>query len=391
MKLILCLTTLVAAVMAESELGKVLKAGNDQFTAKMFQEVVKIEKGKSSVLSAFSVLTPLAQLALASVGESHDELLRVIGFPNDDTTKEVFTEVNNRLKNVKGVELKQANKLYIAENVALNDNFAAVSKSVFDSEFKNIKFSDSVAAANEINAWVEDHTNKRIKNLVDENSITPNTVAVLVNAIYFKGKWQNKFDKDRTEDRDFHVTKDKTVTVKMMNKLADFKYGESQELDAQLVELPYEGNDTSLVVILPKKVDGIDDLIQKLSDYAALNKALDNMYEQEVDVSLPRFKIETTTNLKKVLENMNIKKLFTPGEAQLSNLLKSGDLYVSDAVQKAFIEVNEEGAEAAAANTIVVGLTSAIISATPTFNADHPFVFLLMKKDTILFNGVYQS
>ncbi|CAB3243836.1 unnamed protein product [Arctia plantaginis] len=388
MKLILCLTTLVAAVMAESELGKVLKAGNDQFTAKMFQEVVKIEKGKSSVLSAFSVLTPLAQLALASVGESHDELLRVIGFPNDDTTKEVFTEVNNRLKNVKGVELKQANKLYIAENVALNDNFAAVSKSVFDSEFKNIKFSDSVAAANEINAWVEDHTNKRIKNLVDENSITPNTVAVLVNAIYFKGKWQNKFDKDRTEDRDFHVTKDKTVTVKMMNKLADFKYGESQELDAQLVELPYEGNDTSLVVILPKKVDGIDDLIQKLSDYAALNKALDNMYEQEVDVSLPRFKIETTTNLKKVLENMNIKKLFTPGEAQLSNLLKSGDLYVSDAVQKAFIEVNEEGAEAAAANSFIM-LES--LSIPSTFNADHPFVFFLMEKRNTLFNGVFQN
>ncbi|CAB3252057.1 unnamed protein product [Arctia plantaginis] len=388
MKLILCLTTLVAAVMAESELGKVLKAGNDQFTAKMFQEVVKIEKGKSSVLSAFSVLTPLAQLALASVGESHDELLRVIGFPNDDTTKEVFTEVNNRLKNVKGVELKQANKLYIAENVALNDNFAAVSKSVFDSEFKNIKFSDSVAAANEINAWVEDHTNKRIKNLVDENSITPNTVAVLVNAIYFKGKWQNKFDKDRTEDRDFHVTKDKTVTVKMMNKLADFKYGESQELDAQLVELPYEGNDTSLVVILPKKVDGIDDLIQKLSDYAALNKALDNMYEQEVDVSLPRFKIETTTNLKKVLENMNIKKLFTPGEAQLSNLLKSGDLYVSDAVQKAFIEVNEEGAEAAAANSFIV-LDS--INIPSTFNADHPFVFFLMEKRNTLFNGVFRN
>ncbi|CAB3243838.1 unnamed protein product [Arctia plantaginis] len=389
MKLILCLTTLVAAVMAESELGKVLKAGNDQFTAKMFQEVVKIEKGKSSVLSAFSVLTPLAQLALASVGESHDELLRVIGFPNDDTTKEVFTEVNNRLKNVKGVELKQANKLYIAENVALNDNFAAVSKSVFDSEFKNIKFSDSVAAANEINAWVEDHTNKRIKNLVDENSITPNTVAVLVNAIYFKGKWQNKFDKDRTEDRDFHVTKDKTVTVKMMNKLADFKYGESQELDAQLVELPYEGNDTSLVVILPKKVDGIDDLIQKLSDYAALNKALDNMYEQEVDVSLPRFKIETTTNLKKVLENMNIKKLFTPGEAQLSNLLKSGDLYVSDAVQKAFIEVNEEGAEAAAANSFILYAES--IQQPRSFNANHPFLFFLMEKRNTIFNGVFKN
>lgn len=392
MKLLLYIFAVVAGAMADGDLEEILKAGNDQFTANMFQAVVESAGDKSCVLSAFSVLSPLAQLALASVGESHDDILKVIGFPNDNVTKEVFKDVNARLRSVKGVDLKQANKVYIRNKYSLNDQFAVVSKDVFNSEVQNIDFDQNDKAAAEINAWVEDNTNHRIKNLVDPESIDGSTTAILVNAIYFKGKWKKPFEPSHTTDRTFHVTKDKTVTMKMMYKNDDVKYAEVAELDAKFIELPYEGDETSLVIALPNQVDGINTLIEKLSDPAALNKALESMNFNEVDITLPRFKIETTTNLKEVLEKMNIKKLFSPSFARLDNFLKeTSDLYVSDATQKAFIEVNEEGAEAAAANQFNIAYLSAVISEPKQFVADHPYVFYLRKEHIILFNGVVKS
>ncbi|MEE5434554.1 serpin family protein, partial [Streptococcus pneumoniae] len=191
--------------------------------------------------------------------------------------------------------------------------------------------------------------NKRIKDLVNPDSLGPDTMAVLVNAIYFKGSWKDKFDSKLTQDRDFHVTKDKTIQVPTMFKNGDFKLGYSQELDAKLLEIPYEGGEATFLVVLPNTIDGITALLEKIRDPSALEKATQNMYTTEVDVYLPKFKIETTINLKEVLQKVGITHLFDSGTAHLDKLLKNVDsgLYCSDAIQKAFIEVNEEGAEAA--------------------------------------------
>ncbi|KAM3962958.1 antitrypsin isoform 2-T2 [Aphomia sociella] len=390
MKLLICLIGVIATVMAEDSdvaIEKTLKAGNDLFTARLFPEVVKQHPDKSVILSAFSVLTPLAQLSLASVGASHDEIIRAIGFPNDNVTKEVFTYVNSKLHSVKGVELKMANKVYIPDGFALNDNFAAVAKNVFDSEVQNVDFTKSVDTAKLINTWVEDHTNKRIKDLVSSDSLGTDTRAVLVNAIYFKGSWKEKFNKDHTSDRDFHVTKDKTIKVPTMYKEDTFLYGESEELDAKLLQLPYEGDEASFLIVLPNEIDGLPALEEKLKDPSLLEKAIKNMHSLEVEVFLPKFKIETQTNLKDALQNMDVKKLFSPG-AHLDNLLKdvNDNLYVSEAIQKAFIEVNEEGAEAAAANEFLIMTESAKL--LPIISVDRPFYFQLRQNDNPLFNGV---
>ncbi|XP_075970391.1 alaserpin-like isoform X2 [Anticarsia gemmatalis] len=390
MKLLL-IFVMTAAVMADSDVGQLLKSGNDQFTTKLFQEVVKQHKEGSIVLSAFSVLSPLAQLALASVGPSHDEILTTIGMPNDNVTKEAIMSLNTRIGAVKGVVLKQANKVYVRTGYTLNDVFAAVSKSVFNSDLQNIDFSNREGSANEINQWVEDNTNKRIKNLISPDSITPSTISILVNAIYFKGKWKTPFEEFKTYNRDFHVTKDNTVRIPMMNNFNYFKYGESSELDAKLLEMPYEGDETSFVVILPNKYDGIDSLIEKLRDPAAFTKGLETMYYTDVRVALPKFKIETTTNLMAALGNIGVSKMFSSTEARLDNLVKEkSNLYVTGAIQKAFIEVNEEGAEAAAANAFESGIES--VGPPPLdFTADHPFAFFLMQNNIILFNGIYRT
>ncbi|XP_075970415.1 antichymotrypsin-2-like [Anticarsia gemmatalis] len=373
---------------------QLLKAGNHQFTAKMFYEVAKIETGKSCVLSAFSVLSPLAQLALASVGDSHDEILSAIGMPNDNVTIAVFRDVNARLRSVRGVELKQANKVYVRNGYTLKRDFAILSKDVFNSEVQNINFDNQKKAAAEINAWVEGRTNKRIKDLVEPSKIQGDTFAILVNAIYFKGNWKKKFKKSLTRNLDFFISKDKTSTIPMMYQRRDFKYGESDELDAKFLEMQYEGGETSFVVVLPNQYDGIDALIEKLKDPAAFTKGLTTMGTCEVEVTLPKFKIETTTDLKIVLSEMNIKRLFN-SLARLDNLIDGEEhLHISDAVQKAFIEVNEKGAEAAAANKVGVCFPISVNRHPPRpkiFKADHPFVFFLMERDNILFNGVFRA
>ncbi|XP_075970380.1 antichymotrypsin-2-like isoform X6 [Anticarsia gemmatalis] len=394
MKLILCILVFTAAVLADTNVDKILKEGNDHFTANLFQEVVKKEAGKSVVLSAFSVLTPLSQLAVASVGDSHDEILSAIGMPNDEVTKNAISSINTRLSSVRGVELKQANKVFIRNGYTLNDEFAEVSKNVFHSEVQNLNLTDNVGSARQINQWVEEHTNRRIKDLVDPKIITPLTVSLLVNAIYFNGRWKTPFSNRWTDERDFFVTKENTISIPMMHQTDEFKYGSSSELNARFLEMMYAGDETSFVVVLPDEVDGVDALIKKLEDPAALTRGLQTMSYQNVVVQLPKFKIETTTDLKKVLQNMNVTKLFAPGQARLDNLLRGeSDLYVSDAIQKAFIDVNEEGSEAAAANVFSDILTSDIIDMREPvhFIANHPFVFYVMQNNIILFNGVYRS
>nr|XP_021200827.2 alaserpin isoform X1 [Helicoverpa armigera] len=377
MKLYICLLALVASTMS-SDSDELLKQSNDQFTAKMFQKVVKLNPGKSMVMSAFSVLSPLAQLALASEGDSHDEILRAIGLPNDTVTKQVFLDSNKELRSLSSVELKLANRVYVREGGELNPEYAAVSRDVFNSDVKNVDFAKNTEAAKEINTWVEEATNKRIKDLVSADSLNADTAVVLVNAIYFKGKWVSQFSKEDTKDRDFSVSKDKTISLPTMKQSAYFNYGESQELDAKLLEMPYEGDKSSLLIVLPNEIDGLDSLLNKLKDPAVLRKAVDSMYNAKVDVSMPKFKIETKIDLADVLKKMSIEKLFTPGQARLDKLLKeSQNLFVSGATQKAYIDVNEEGAEAAAANDVSLDDRAAFRSSIELV-VDHPFVFMML-------------
>ncbi|CAB3230291.1 unnamed protein product [Arctia plantaginis] len=154
--------------------------------------------------------------------------------------------------------------------------------------------------------WVEANTNNRIKDLVNPSTLTPATAAVLVNAIFFKGNWQSPFHELSTRDRDFFVTLNKRVSIPMMHQTDRFKYGDINELDAKLLEMSYEEGETSFVVVLPKQYDGIESLIEKLKDPEAFPKARSNMYTADVHVSLPKFKIETTTDLQAVLKKVSI-------------------------------------------------------------------------------------
>ncbi|XP_045486474.1 alaserpin-like [Pieris rapae] len=389
MKLALFYLLSVVAVTIAVIVPRQFKDGNDAFTSRMFYEIVKEKPQESVVLSAYSVLTPLAQLALASEGESHDELLKAIGMPNDVVTKEMFSLAASYFKTVKGVELKTASKIYIASKYKLYQGFVNDTRALFDSEIQTINFTRRQRTASEINAWVEDQTNEKIKDLVSPYSLDANTRAILVNAIYFKGLWKSPFNYYSTKNHDFYITKEKSVKIPMMYQKSYFKYADVPELDAKILQMFYEGNQASMVLVLPNEIDGLPQLEEKLRDRSVLKKATMYMTESEVHVTIPKFKIETTTNLKHVLSKMNVTKLFQPGEAHLCKMIRTwDDLFISEATQKAFIEIDEDGAEAAAAN-VLIGYSSSLHSPPVNiFYANRPFYFEIRVSDIPIFNGV---
>ncbi|XP_052738626.1 antichymotrypsin-2 [Bicyclus anynana] len=354
----------------------------------------KENAGQSHVLSAFSVLTPLAQLALASVDESHNQLCETIGLPDDETIKEAFPLVNSKVSRLKGITLNMASKIYVADRYELNGEFAEDTRTTFGSEIESINFLESQKAADVVNSWVEEHTNNRIKDLVSPDSLTADTRGLLVNAIYFKGRWKNQFKKSLTYDADFYVNADDTKKVHMMSRTGDYKYAESLEL-GQVIQIPYEGDETSMVFVLPRNIQHFNEVQETLKDPSVFEKTMETLYSAEVEVKLPRFKIETTTDLKEVLIKMGLWQPFDPSYAKLTKLIKDLDsgLYIDSAKQKAFIEVNEEGAEAAAANVFNFAYATSLISEPRVirFTADHPFFFYLRGGKYTLFNGAYYA
>lgn len=294
-------------------------------------------------------------------------------------------------KNTGKVTLNVANKVYVKNNYELKPAFKEVAEKKFNSEGESVDFADSVPTAAKINGWVETKTNSKIKDLIKPDSLDTDTRLVLVNAIYFKGNWRNQFKEENTYKDKFWTSEDKSIDVDMMHIKADFKFGTFEDLDATALEMPYNDSDISFLVLLPNKRTGLKDLEAKLKTIN-LADLTSNMYKSEVEVSLPKFRseyeIELTEPLKEVCMTftslcrpdpdsteftnifnihhippprkfnwlieichrfqLGLKKIFE--DADFSNMLTSPEpLQVSSIVHKAFIEVNEQGAEAAAA------------------------------------------
>ena len=244
-------------------------------------------------------------------------------------------------------------------------------------------------AREEINNWVEKKTNNKIKDLIPPGVLSSDTRLTLVNAIYFKGLWLEQFKQKETFPGSFFVSQNEEIKVEMMHQKAEFKYSESEELACQILEMPYIGKKMSMVIFLPKETHGLAKLEGKMT-YDKLNESLSSlMYASldEVEVFLPKFKLTQQFDLNDVLSKMGAKEMFIPGKADLSGI-SSQSLFVSKVVHKAFVEVNEEGTEAAAATAVGVALMCMPLPA-PIFKADHPFLFLIRHNESgaILFLG----
>ncbi|XP_046967460.1 antichymotrypsin-2-like isoform X3 [Vanessa cardui] len=369
--------------------SKALTSSIAQFSVKFCNELDKTTSVVSSPLSAEFVL---ALLTLGTSEPAHSELLTSLGIPGDDDIRSSFSSVSEKLKSIKGVTLNIANKVYIKDgDYDLDEKLKADAIKVFDAALEKVDFSNGAAAADLINKWVEKQTNEKIKELLSADSLGEDTRLVLLNAIYFKGTWKKQFDPANTIDQPFHVDDKTTVDVPMMYKEDDYFYGESSELNAQLLQIPYVGDEASMLIILPNDITGLDSVMTKLAGGFDLLAEMDKMFKTKVQVTIPKFKIETEIDLATLLPKLGIKAIFDCQNSGITKVLnKPEQLYVSKAVQKAFIEVNEEGAEAAAATGMVMMLRCARPPA-PRFVADRPFVFALLQARTQLFTGAYRG
>nr|AZP56662.1 serpin B9 [Locusta migratoria migratoria] len=279
-----------------------------------------------------------------------------------------------RLKDSNEVTLDIANKVYLKPGFHIKDEFNQSSIN-FMAGLEELEFAQEDKARKIINDWVEQTTHQKIKDMIPEGFLDDRTLMVLINAIYFKGDWVKQFNKIRTRKMPFHLSSGATKDVDMMYTEGDFYYVFSEELDSQVLLLPYKGHRVSMMILLPQEVNGISKLEKNIHSID-LQGIMSQMDETEVHVYLPKFKLDYEKELQETLRKLGITSIFEP-TADLGGI-SDLPLEVSKALHKAFIEVNEEGTEAAAATVRHI-----------VFRADHPFIFLILDTQTkaVLFAG----
>ncbi len=290
-----------------------------------------------------------------------------------------------------GYELRVADALWAEQDAHFLESYLDLSKADYGAGFHRVDFKSAPDSVRQtINDWIEQQTNSKIQNLIAPGVLTPSTRLVLTNAIYFKGTWLNPFDKSLSQDEDFHLSQTQAIKTPMMHRTGSYRYYDGGTFQA--LELPYQGNDLSMVVLLPKDVDGLASL-EKSFTAAAANDWLQHLAPApKVILSFPRFTMTRQFELSGELRTMGMPLAFS-GAADFSGMTGKPDFMISAAIHKAFIDVNEQGTEAAAATAIVMrALAMRAQQPEPppiVFRADHPFLFLIRQTQTgaIIFMG----
>lgn len=392
------------AVMEPSLAAELLPSGNaenvsdanNRFAYDLYSELAQDPKYADGNLffSPFSLSSALAITYEGTRGATAEEIRAVFHFPENATElrqgyREILTGINRADTRY---SLHTANAIWAEQAYPFLPAYISTAKQYYYAKVTNLNFiSQPEASRDIINQWVEDETEDRIRNLIPEGIINPLTRLVITNAGYFKGSWETQFDADQTAGADFRVSPEKIVKIRMMQRIGEgSEYGYAETDDLQVLRLPYahsSGDELSLLVILPKR-DNLTAAEQALNkgSFTALTETLES---QRVDVYLPKFSMETQYRLPDTLSAMGMPTAFTKS-ADLSGMDGTKNLFIRDVIHKAFVDVSEEGTEAAAATAVVVQLKAvANGNPVPVFRADHPFLFLIQDDEngTILFMG----
>ncbi|KZS04159.1 leukocyte elastase inhibitor isoform X2 [Daphnia magna] len=370
-------------------------AALQNFSVTLFQAVGKQYGPTDNVfISPFSVAAVLSMVGVGARGNTALQLKKSMGLTNFEKENENSdTIIGSLIQSMKGdgnFTLEAANQLYVADKYQLVDDFQRNLKENYGAEGQRVDFAVDASRA-KINQWVEEFTQQKIKDLLPEGSVNDLTRLVLVNAIYFKGNWMRKFDSSLTLIEPFYLgSKDNRKDVNMMHIDAEFRTGFIESLDARLLELPYVGRKLSMFIVLPNKMDGLPELEAKLHE-TSLDDSNVEMRSAKLHVSIPKFKLEADVKLKDILINMGMSDIFDEKSADFSGISGEKDLYVSNIFHKSFIDVNEEGSEAAAATGAVMMTRMMMLPVEPPapFVADHPFYYFIRDNTTkmILFSG----
>ena len=339
-------------------------------------------------LSPASISTALAMTYAGARGDTESQMAAVLRLPKRGVHEGFGAMVDylNALGEQEKFNLTIANALWGQRDYDFRREFTDLLHTRYGAGLRQVDYRrDTEAARVAINAWVEEQTNEKIKDLIPPGILTAYTRLVLTNAIYFHGHWQEQFNPDATRPLPFTTAAGEQVETLTMFQQAEFRYGEDST--AQVLEMGYAGGDMAMTLLLPKRQDGLNEL-EKGLDPVALQRWTERLRRREVKVYLPKFSMTAEFQLKSVLSAMGMSDAFNAASADFSGMDGTRELFVHEVVHKAFVDVNETGTEAAAATGVVVGITSAPLQ-PPVFRADHPFWFVIRdtRSGAVLFAG----
>ena len=349
----------------------------------------KVNKGsdKDFIVSPLSMQFLLGMILDGAKGQTADEICEVLGYGAGEVgaVNEYCQSMLEQLPELdKATKLSIANAVMVNKNYSLLDSYKSTVSKYFDAEVSNLDFSNNKAAVSAINKWCSNHTNGLIPEVI--KSVSPNDLAYLLNALYFKSQWKNKFPKENTSNAPFTTDDGSTKTVQMMRMRELLLYQDDDVLQA--VRLPFGNGAYSMVVILPAEGKTLSDVTESL-DSESWAKFRSSLVPCDVDLWLPKFETKYHIDLNGVLSAMGMPSAFSPKSADFSAMSKE-DINLSLVQQDAIIKVDEAGAEAAA-----VSLAGFVTAAAPgqhvVFHADKPFLYLITESSTgaILFAGKY--
>jgi len=360
----------------ENIMIKQMVQDNSAFALDLYGQLKQREK--NLFFSPFSISAALAMTYAGAREKTASQMASALHFNQEpDQLHLSMGELISRLNAVQKkseVELSVANAIWAQRGYQFLDAFFRVIQQSYQADLNQVNFTAAADAARQaINRWVEEQTHQKIKDLIPPGVLNALTRLVLVNAIYFKGFWDTQFKAEDTQEMAFWLSAETNIKVPMMHQEHQYGYWENEWL--QMLEMPYKDEALSLIVLLPKEKTGISVLEQKLTLENIL-RWQDQLQKQKIKLFFPKFKIEAQFNLGQTLSAMGMPDAFDPNKADFSAMIGKKELFISAVIHKAFVEVNEEGTEAAAATGVLIGVTS-IPPPSPIFKADHPFVFFI--------------
>jgi len=366
---------------------KAVVDGDNAFAVALYGQLGK--QSGNLFFSPESISTALAMAYAGARGETASEMAKTLHFalPPEKLHPAMGALLRELNAPQEGYQLSVANALWAQHGYTFLDDFLQVLKNDYGAGLNQVDFKgSSETVRSTINQWVEQKTQDKIKDLLQPGSLRPDTRLVLANAIYFKGNWQTQFDKAQTRNEDFHVSEGQTKTAPLMHREGGFNYFKGPSF--QFLEIPYKGKDLSMLVLLPDEIGGLASLEQALTNTQQWLRQLAPV--SKVIVTIPKFKMTQQFELGATLGAMGMPAAFS-GSANFSGMTGKRDFATSQVIHKAFVDVNEEGTEAAAATAVTMRALAIRVpdQPPPVFRADHPFVFLIRdnRSESLLFMG----
>ena len=385
--LLLVLLSYSPYVFAETDVTKLVR-DNTTFAFDLYHKLCTSDG--NIIYSPYSISTALTMTYAGARGNTEKQMETALCLSLDqERLHPAYAELRstiNKAQESGEVSLSLANSLWPQKDYTFLDTYVSLVKQNYGVSITPVDYKTNRETARlTINSWVEDETQHKIRNLIQPGILDPLTKLVLVNAIYFKGNWLHQFEENRTKVAPFYLLSGKQILTPMMNQKKSFRYAEFESL--QVLELPYVGDRLSMIVLLPREKDGLKQLEQSLS-VKNLENWKSSLKKRETLVYLPKFRMSFDFRVDQLLKSLGMTDAFNKKANFKGMSLELPGLLIKAVIHKAFVEVNEEGTEAAAA-TAVVMRPKGIPEKPLVFRADHPFLFMICEQQTgsILFMG----